>query len=223
MTSTPTPTSELLAAFASAFGWDESLHERDERGRFGPGGGYDKDSERGSKTQIARGDRVSAPTRTLVERGFIGPGDEVLHHGVGKAHADTAMMEEAGATVTEYDPGTPGADDRSALDRTYDAVVSNYVLNVLPPDTRDAVLDEIAGATSDDGQALITVRSADAVEAIRSGTPSEDGVVTSKGTFQKGFTPDELAAYVGTRFESTEPVPMKGSDVVTVKATSPIR
>lgn len=36
----PSPRSQVLRALAAAtFEWDESLHERDERGRFGPGGG----------------------------------------------------------------------------------------------------------------------------------------------------------------------------------------
>lgn len=128
-------------------------------------------------TQMTR-TAPSRPTRWLLETRTV-ENKTVLHHGRGKAFVDSVAMWEAGAVVTEYDPNVPGIDDPDVLHQHYDVVVSNFVLNVLPPVERDRVLDEIMRAVKFGGVAYIAVRT-DKVN----GTPVEDGVLTSRGTFQ---------------------------------------
>ena len=78
-----------------------------------------------------------------------------------------------------------------------DVVISNYVLNTVRPKQRKDVLDDIADSTKD--RAYITTR--------RTGdktTPSPDGYITKKGTFQKYFEPTELKKYAKKDFPHVE-------------------
>lgn len=195
-------------------------------------GATSTDSKAGN-TQINRHDKVSVPTKAMVEQGLV-KGD-VLHHGAGKAQADTELMKKAPGvkSVTEFDPfpnpalgsayGAKTSDTR-VLTRQYDTVVSNYVLNVLPPPARAQVLGEIARTTKPGGQALISVRPATDINPaqIKTGVGEADGirVTGSKGTFQKGFTQQELIDYVSTQFTDVQPI--KGVGGVGVIARGPI-
>ena len=140
-----------------------------------------------ARTQIARGTRISAPVRRLCERHVdLIQGQRVLHHGEGKAQADTAMLRRYASSVTPYDPFSPDPDTRdpSRLLQAYDVAVSNYVMNVLPLRERVLAYAELLQAAP---VLLISVRS-DHVN----GTPYDDGVMTSRGTFQHTFTVDEV-------------------------------
>jgi len=93
-------------------------------------------------------------------------------------------MFEATHWVVDFDPNfSPNWD---ALEDRYNTIVSNYVLNVLIPEERVRVIDEIAGCLTDDGIALISVRSVG--DSHLKGIPDHDGFRTSIGTFQKPFT-----------------------------------
>ena len=133
------------------------------------------------RTAIARR-AVSVPTRDLIAAGRITKSSSVLNHGRGKADADATALSQLASSYAEYDPNY--SPDRGPLEQRYDVVVSNYVLNVLPPDIRKLAWEDIAQATG--GVAYITVRSS-GDKAIR-GKKYKDGVITTIGTFQKGFT-----------------------------------
>ena len=208
---------------ANPHGWNQWT------GGQGSGKAVNTDPKAGN-TQMTRSS-VSAPTKVFLERGMI-KGD-VLHHGAGKAQADTELMRAAPAvkSVTEFDPfpnpklGQDYVDktsDTRLLGRQYDTVVSNYVLNVLPQGPRDAVLAEISATTKPGGSALISVRPASTEGGIKTGVKEGDGtrVTSSKGTFQKGFSPAELKAYAETKFGTVEIV--KGIDSAVV-ATNPFQ
>lgn len=141
-------------------------------------------------TQMTR-NSVSRPTRWLLENVDF-TGKAVLHHGRGKAVRDTAALDCSGATfVAEYDPNVEEIADSCMLSIPYDIVVSNFVLNVLPPDTRDEVCDELFDCVFDrSGRAYVSVRT-DKVE----GTPVADGVLTSRGTFQTQLSVSDWTEY----------------------------
>jgi len=164
------------------------------------------------KTALSRGENVSVPTTKLVQRGLIT--GTVLHHGSGKAAADTNVLSEVGESVTEFDPTY--AINPDALTEQYDTVVSNYVLNTLHPSVRDAAISDIAKTTK--GNAFVTVRGKG--DVIK-GTKELDGVRTSKGTFQKTYTTEELKRELEAYFDSVEII--FGGDKsksITAKATS---
>ena len=114
----------------------------------------------------------------------------VLHHGCGRSVKDSEFLRSVSAVYAEYDPNF--APDRTVLLKRYDIVVSNFVLNVLPPEDRNDAWTDIATCVKKHGigHAYITVRS-DKDTSIK-GEPYQDGVVTSKGTFQKGYSVEDF-------------------------------
>lgn len=133
------------------------------------------------RTAIGRGGRVSVPVRMICERSPVS--GRVLHYGSGHASADTAALGQQ-AFAVEWDPNWCPHED--ALQSAYDVVVSVYVLNVLPPLERQACLEEIRRLAP---RALLAVR---ADRNHLHGEPEADGVRTSRQTFQRAYTADEL-------------------------------
>jgi hypothetical protein len=133
-----------------------------------------------AKTAIHR-TKPSMPSSRLIADGRIR--GSVINLGKGRSVADAEALKAAAREYAEYDPNF--APDAGALERGYDTVVSNYVLNVLPPFVREIAWETIRKATAKDGTAYVTVRGND--HSIN-GTPEFDGVRTSIGTFQKAYT-----------------------------------
>ena len=85
---------------------------------------------------------------------------------------------------------------------SYDNVVSLNVLNVVKPDVRNDIVLDIGRILKPEGTAIITTRGSDIFgnkNNITKGVLSnlEDGaIITSSGTYQKGFTNTELKNYV---------------------------
>ena len=151
------------------------------------------------KTAITR-KSPSRPTRLLVEKCLLERGKKILDYGCGKG-TDVEYLNKLGFDVYGYDINY--FPDKSVLkDSYYDYVICNYVLNVVPLEVRYEILSIIYDALKDGGKAFISVR--DISEGEINGYRYEDGVITSKGTFQKLFTPEELEDLVSIYFRRTE-------------------
>jgi len=87
---------------------------------------------------------------------------------------------------------------------TYSRVTNLNVLNVVPKQARDAIVKDIGRVLKPEGQAIITTRGADVMRAAGKDGPEAMSKVTSRGTYQKGFTKGELVDYLqnilGTEF-----------------------
>ena len=85
---------------------------------------------------------------------------------------------------------------------SYDNVVSLNVLNVVKPDVRNDIVLDIGRILKPKGNAIITTRGSDIFgnkNNITKGVLSnleEGAIITSSGTYQKGFTNAELKEYV---------------------------
>lgn len=141
-----------------------------------------------ARTAIARS-KPSKPLELLLKRSLIPKGATVLDYGCGKG-VDVKHLRSLGFEAYGYDPHQPGWDDPSVLNRKYDVVLNFYVLNVLPPESRERVLEGIKSVLKDGGVAFIAVR--DISEPKPKGEPYADGIITSRGTFQKFFEPFEF-------------------------------
>jgi hypothetical protein len=98
-------------------------------------------------------------------------------------------------------------------------VVSNYVLNVLPPDIRKLAWQDIARTTG--GVAYITVRST-GDRAIYKGKKYKDGFKMSTGTFQKPYTATGLTKEAKRWFNNVEIIDgTKGGISWTIAASDP--
>lgn len=139
------------------------------------------------RTAIAR-QIPSRPARVIVERGLLKPTDEVLNFGCGRAVVDTVLFAEHCANAQAYDPHY--APLASPLLWHWDVVYCGFVLNVLRENDRAEVIETVRGLLKRGGRAYFAVRGYG--DKSINGEPHEDGVVTTKGTFQRAFSPAEL-------------------------------
>ncbi|HBH18412.1 MAG TPA: hypothetical protein DDX14_05650 [Cyanobacteria bacterium UBA9579] len=144
-----------------------------------------------------------------------------LDYGAGLGHSKTILGAE---TYEPYARGyKPDYVKPGDITKKYDIITNLYVLNVIKDlKTRNNVVKHIGELLKPGGEAYISVRPKTDVDAIKSGIPCGDGVLTSIGTFQKGFTSIELQEYVkhilgdGYKVEKTKF--SSGVDVVVTKS-----
>lgn len=138
----------------------------------------------------------------LKAEGFSG---KVLDASSGLGYGTRAGIEEYGFKVDDIEPYpdrgySPKYTDYSALHGKYDVIISNAVLNVLPQDQRDALVVKMGELLADGGRMFVNVRGDD-VNTLSS-NPSNvkignmEWFVSSTGSYQKGFTRNELVAYL---------------------------
>ncbi len=157
------------------------------------------------RTAITR-NKASVPARALVEGGWLDPGDAVYDWGCGKGK-DLEYLRENGFVCGGYDVAHRPFPQPGQSKIKYNWILCAYVLNVIPPIERSATVRAIYKMLPDNGQAMFAVRSMSDIsnEVKDTWIVSYDGWRTPIGTFQKGFTVDELHDLVCDRgFRMTE-------------------
>jgi hypothetical protein len=100
---------------------------------------------------------------------------------------------------------------------SYGQLISTNVLNVIPPEARKSAVQNIGEILEPNGMAVVQTRSASAVNELKkskTAVPQEESAsyLTKDGTYQKGFTRDELVEYtrntLGDGFEVSK-IPAK--------------
>ena len=121
----------------------------------------------------------------------------------------TAWMRDNGFKVDDVEPfpsdsrEAPTFSSYDEIDKKYDYIISNAVLNVIPDDWRANVLHQMADKLKDGGKLVINVRGAESISKqgkegetrITLDSPSEILVLRPNGNikaYQKGFTKSEL-------------------------------
>lgn len=137
-------------------------------------------------TALARS-AISAPVQLLLRHGLLAPGRSFFDYGCGRGD-DIAAMSAEGFIASGWDPHyAPGRERNSA-----DVVNVGFVINVIEdPAERVEVLQ----------RAYELTRGVMAVAVMLYGQESQgrqfgDGVVTSRGTFQKYFNQAELKDFL---------------------------
>jgi DNA phosphorothioation-associated putative methyltransferase len=115
----------------------------------------------------------------------------ILDYGCGRG-ADVRWLKEQGYQVDGYDPKfAPGLPDK-----TYNAVLLNYVLCVLPSKkARVEVVNSALERVKRRGFLCVAVRSKKEIERnarVSGWTKYADGYLTGSGTFQRGFSAAEV-------------------------------
>lgn len=140
----------------------------------------------------------------LRSEGFNGT---ILDASSGLGYGTKAGVEEYGFDVEDIEP-YPDSDykpkytDYSSLDKKYDVVISNAVLNVLPQDQRDALVAKMGELLNDGGRMFVNVRGKDVLNASGKLAINEANMeyfiprTAKTGSYQKGFTKPELVAYL---------------------------
>jgi SAM-dependent methyltransferase len=104
----------------------------------------------------------------------------------------------SGFTPTYTDPATIPS-------LSYDMLTNFNVLNVVPREVRDDLVSNIGRVIAPGGKGLITTRGRDVMSAQGTPGPEPMSLITSRDTYQKGFTQPELQDYLryilGSDFE----------------------
>ena len=137
----------------------------------------------------------------LEAEGFDGT---ILDASSGLGYGTRAGREEYGFHVDDIEPFPdskyrPNYTDYSTLDKTYDVIISNAVLNVIPQDLRDAMVVKIGEMLNPGGRAFINVRGTDVKNAGSKVAINDDLMeyfISNTGSYQKGFTSKELVSYL---------------------------
>lgn len=164
---------------------------------------------------------------------------DVLDYGAGSFCKDALFLASLGHAVTVKE--LPSSIERmdseslgesgiegivSELDpqRRFDAVLLNYVLNVIPSrQERESVLHQASHCLRPGGYAVVTVRSEGEVGSSCShGTPYRDGYLMGTGarrTFQHGFGRDELLGLLAShRLDAVDVTSKSGLTVIARKS-----
>lgn len=138
----------------------------------------------------------------LAKEGFDGT---ILDASSGLGYGTKAGIEEYGFNVEDIEPYPddsykPKYTDYSQLNKKYDAVISSFVLNVLPQEQRDALVVKMGELLNDGGRMFVNVRSNDVNSLAKTGKNIQLGemewIETTRGSYQKGFKKAELVAYL---------------------------
>lgn len=141
----------------------------------------------------------------------------VLDYGAGLGLGTDAMSDVLGRKVDSYElnaerwKGKQPVTYTEAKDilKKYDNIVSLNVLNVVPKDVRDFIVDHISSKLNDGGRAYISTRKfkgdIDKAKNFKQGPEDKSYIIQRKkggetvGVYQKGFDGNELVDYVQSR------------------------
>lgn len=166
-----------------------------------------------AKTSIFRAG-PSAPIKILVDKGLFTQGS-AINYGKGRHNHDTNAIKEITGHCVGYD--YVHLPDTDLLGSSYSCLFSGYVVNTLPILARAYVWNQMAQCTKNDGVAFVAART----DKIK-GTPSEDGVITSIGTFQKSYAPQALKIEAQDYFKYVVEIKGKAGFSIVACSNSPL-
>lgn len=145
------------------------------------------------KTALVRHE-LSAPMKTLAKHGFLQGDYSVFDYGCGRGD-DLRELEAHGLDVSGWDPKfRPDADKVSS-----DVVNIGFVINVI--EDKDERIDALLGSWELTHK-LLVVSAMLANESFIAQFPLfKDGIITSRNTFQKYYSQNELKEFVETTLD----------------------
>ena len=157
------------------------------------------DAANAQKTQVA------TTTPTYVKAADIlndRKSGNTLDYGAGRGKGSEAIGADSYEPFPQEGFAPTYKDAESIPSESYDKVVSASVLNVVPPDVRNNIVQDIGRVLKKDGEAIITARAVSDVSKAKNKTTFEGEenafIIGDKetGTYQKGFTQSELELYI---------------------------
>ena len=148
--------------------------------------------ESAQKTQLGKS---TIPTYKKVEREFL-PEGKRLDYGAGRGLGAKEIKADTFEPFPRkgFNPTFKNTDDIQSS--SYENISSLNVLNVLQQNDRKKAVKEIGRILKPGGNAIISTRGMDVLKAKGTKGIEPMSMVTSTGTYQKGFTPKELKDYV---------------------------
>jgi len=144
------------------------------------------------KTQLGKS---TIPTYEKVKKEF--PSDaRILDYGAGQGLGAKKIKADTFEPFPKKDFKPTFKDTKEIPSSSYENVSSLNVLNVLQQNDRKKAVEEIGRILKPDGTAIISTRGMDVLNAKGTKGIEPMSIVTSRGTYQKGFKPQELKDYV---------------------------
>jgi DNA phosphorothioation-associated putative methyltransferase len=134
-------------------------------------------------------DKLSTPMQSLARHGYLDGDHSILDYGCGKGH-DLLELEAHGLDAAGWDPAYRPDGDRQPSD----IVNLGFVINVI--EDRQERAEVLRKAYALTNQLLVVSVMLGGEATIEKFTPYKDGVVTSRGTFQKYYTQAELRDFI---------------------------
>lgn len=127
----------------------------------------------------------------------------VLDYGAGKQRDKEFCMKKYGEYVPhDNSPQFSINQPKKVLNRNYDLVIFNYILNIIIPEDRIQIIDVIMEYLSNGALILLAVRTKQEKNNIKSEWKRyKDGWVTTRLTFQHFFSKAEIIKIFGEETE----------------------
>jgi DNA phosphorothioation-associated putative methyltransferase len=149
------------------------------------------------KTAIPR-NRLSSPMQLLARHGFLDLYPDVFDYGCGQGD-DIRVLSEAGFSASGWDPHYRPEEAK----RDAELINLGFVLNVIEDvDERGRVLQDAWSLCRKVMSVAVMIEGHYSVEGLK---PFADGYLTSRGTFQKYFSPRDFRTFVKEKLDA-EPV-----------------
>ena len=153
------------------------------------------------KPEDAQKTQITTTTSTYEKAKNILPEGSTLDFGAGKGVGAKKVGSDTYEPFADTSFSPTYTDAKSIPDNSYDNVTSLNVLNVVNPEVRSGIVQDIGRVLKPGGTGIITTRGMDVfgnakspVRGILADEPR--AVITSAGTYQKGFTQKELREYI---------------------------
>jgi len=127
----------------------------------------------------------------------VAPQGKTLDFGAGLGEGAKALKADTFEPYprTGFNPTFTNSADIPS--ESYERLTNFNVLNVVPKEVRDSIVKDIGRILKPGGTAIVTTRGRDVLNSSGTAGPEPMSVVTSIGTYQKGFKPAELQEYIG--------------------------
>jgi hypothetical protein len=146
------------------------------------------------KTQIRGTEPTYRKAYEILEREK--PGGRTLDYGAGLGHGSKLMGAESFEPFPREGFSPTFIRPEDIPTEEFDRLVNLNVLNVMPREMRDATVENIGRVMRPGGMGIVTTRGRDVLNAAGEAGPEPMSKITSIGTYQKGFTPEELREYL---------------------------
>ena len=163
-----------------------------------------EDASKTAKTSKTGQGAITDSTYVSAETKFTTANKKTLDYGAGGASGAKKIGADVYEPFVSPDKMAKKPDyvqTKDIASESYDRITNLNVLNVVKPEARDEIVKEIGRILKPKGEAIISTRGLDVFGSSKKPTKAVLGdepmsVITSMGTYQKGFKPDELLEYV---------------------------
>lgn len=145
---------------------------------------------------------ISAPLKNLLENNRLNTDQNILDYGCGHGF-DLNYLKNNNFKIEGFDKYIDTFSNQFYYNNNYDVIICLYVFNTISEyNERVSVLKSLISLLKPKGKIFLAVRSIDEFNSLKNKNYKKykDGIITSKGTFQKYFTKNDLEELIHNNF-----------------------